>query len=118
VIGILYNAIMHNMEFGQAHCKYFLKRNPKKFILYVYEIYLFILNFRNSNLNEFDLTKILEKNNGYCSSGPKLAMGFIHEFNILCLFSIYIIFYYETILILQGYGRPKIMDILWTLGML
>jgi hypothetical protein len=64
VIEILYNAIMHNMEFGQAHCKDFLKRNPKKFILYVYEIYLFILNFRNSNLNEFDLTKILGKTMG------------------------------------------------------
>jgi hypothetical protein len=25
---------------------------------------LFILNFRNSNLNEFDLTKILEKEKG------------------------------------------------------
>jgi hypothetical protein len=49
------------MEFGQAYCKDFLKRNLKKFILYFYEIYFFILNFRNSNLNEFDLTKILEK---------------------------------------------------------
>jgi hypothetical protein len=57
MIGILYNAIMHNMEFGQAYYKDFLKRNPKKFIL-------FILNFRNSNLNEFDLTKILEKEKG------------------------------------------------------
>jgi uncharacterized membrane protein YesL len=27
------------------------------------------------------------------------------------LFSIYIIYYYETILILQGYGWPKIMGI-------
>jgi hypothetical protein len=57
MIGILYNAIMYNMEFGQAYCKDFLKRNPKKFIL-------FILNFKNSNLNEFDLTKILEKEKG------------------------------------------------------
>jgi hypothetical protein len=61
VIKILYNAIMHNMEFGQAYCKYFLKRNPKKFILYFYKIYYFILNFRNSNLKKFDLTKIPEK---------------------------------------------------------
>jgi hypothetical protein len=30
---------MHNMEFGQAYYKDFLKRNPKKFILYFYEIY-------------------------------------------------------------------------------
>jgi hypothetical protein len=37
MIGILYNAIMHNMEFGQAYCKYFLKRNPKKFNLYFYD---------------------------------------------------------------------------------
>jgi hypothetical protein len=38
VIRILYNAIMHNIESGQIHCKDFLKRNPKKFILYFYEI--------------------------------------------------------------------------------
>jgi hypothetical protein len=67
----------------------------------------FILNLSNSNLNKFNLTKILEKEKGYCSFGPKLVMGFIHEFNIIYLFSIYITFYYETILILQGYGRPK-----------
>jgi hypothetical protein len=60
---------------------------------------LFILKFRNSNLNEFDLTKIMEKKKGYCLFGPKLAMGFIHEFNIICLYSNYITFYYETILI-------------------
>jgi hypothetical protein len=60
---------------------------------------LFILNFRNSNLNEFDLTKILEKRKGHCLFGPKLAMSFIPEFNIICLFLIYITFYYETILI-------------------
>jgi hypothetical protein len=59
---------------------------------------LFILNFRNSNLNEFDLTKILKKEKRYCLFGPKWAMGFIHEFNNIYLFSIYIIFYYETIL--------------------
>jgi hypothetical protein len=64
VIGILYNAIVHNTEFGQAYSKYFLKRNPKKFILYFYEIYLITLNFRNSNLNKFDLTKILLKKRG------------------------------------------------------
>jgi hypothetical protein len=34
VIGILYKAIMHKMEFGHDYCKDFLKRNPKKFILY------------------------------------------------------------------------------------
>jgi hypothetical protein len=38
-------------------------------------------------------------------------MGFIHEFNIICLFSIYITFYYEIIPIRQGYGRTKIMGI-------
>jgi hypothetical protein len=70
---------------------------------------LFILNFRNSNLKEFDLTKILKKAKGYCSFGP--AMGFIHEFNIICLFLIYVTFYCETILILQGYERLKIMGI-------
>jgi hypothetical protein len=61
---------------------------------------LFILNSRNSNLNEFDLTKILEKEKWHCSFGPKLAMCFFHEFNIIYLFSIYIIYYYETKLIL------------------
>jgi hypothetical protein len=60
---------------------------------------LFILNFRNSNLKEFDLTKILKKAKRYYSFGPKLDIDFIHEFNIICLFSIYITFYYETILI-------------------
>jgi hypothetical protein len=91
VIGILYNAIMDNMEFGQAYCKDFLKRNLKNI--------LFVLNFRNLNLNEFDLTKILKKKSGTVHFGPKLAMDFIHEFNIICLFSIYIIYYYETIMI-------------------
>jgi hypothetical protein len=71
---------------------------------------LFILNFRNSNLNEFDLAKILKKKRGTVHLG-RLAMGFIHEFNIICLFSIYIIYYYETILIWQCYGKPKIMEI-------
>jgi hypothetical protein len=61
------------MEFGQPYCKGFLKRNPNKFILYFYEIYLFILNFRNSNLNEFDLTKILEKEKGTVHLGRILT---------------------------------------------
>jgi hypothetical protein len=72
---------------------------------------LFILNFRNSNLNEFYLYKLLKKEKGYCSFGPKLAMGSIHDFNIICLFLIYITFYYETILIWQSYGRTEIMGI-------
>jgi hypothetical protein len=38
-------------------------------------------------------------------------MGFLHEFNIICLFSIYIEYYYEIKLILQVYGKPKIMGI-------
>jgi hypothetical protein len=59
------------MEFGQTYCKYFLKRNPKKFIL-------FILNFRNSILNEFDLTKILEKEKGVLFIWVETGMGFIH----------------------------------------
>jgi hypothetical protein len=49
---------------------------------------LFILNFRNSNLNEFDLTKILEKEKGLLC----IAMSFIHKFNIIFLFLIYITF--------------------------
>jgi hypothetical protein len=60
VIGILYNAIMDNMEFGQAYCKDLLKKESKKIIL-------FVLNFRNLNLNEFDLTKILKKEKWHCS---------------------------------------------------
>jgi hypothetical protein len=55
---------------------------------------------------------------GYCSYGPKLALGFINEFNIIYLFSIYIVYYYETKLILQGYEIPKIMGIFMNLGML
>jgi hypothetical protein len=59
---------------------------------------LFILNFKNSNFNEFDLTRILvKKEKGYCSFGP--AMRFIREFNIIYLISIYITFDYETMLI-------------------
>jgi hypothetical protein len=38
-------AIMHNMEFGQAYCKDFLKGNSKKCILYVYEIYFIYSKF-------------------------------------------------------------------------
>jgi uncharacterized membrane protein len=68
---------------------------------------LFILNFRNSNLNEFYLTKILKKRKGYYSFRPKLAMGFIHEFNIIFLFSIYITFYYETNADLTGLWKAK-----------
>jgi hypothetical protein len=36
---------------------------------------------------------------------------FYTNLTLFCLFSIYIIYYYETILISQGYGSPKIMDI-------
>jgi hypothetical protein len=52
---------MHNMEFGQAYRKDLLKRNPKKLFCIFMKFILFILNFRNSNLKGFDLTKILEK---------------------------------------------------------
>jgi hypothetical protein len=34
VIGILYNAIMHNLDFGQIHCVDLLKETHTKFILY------------------------------------------------------------------------------------
>jgi hypothetical protein len=49
------------MEFGQAYRKDLLKRNPKKLFCIFMKFILFILNFRNSNLKGFDLTKILEK---------------------------------------------------------
>jgi hypothetical protein len=39
MIGILYNAIMHNMEFGQFYCKDLLKRNLWRFILHLCDIY-------------------------------------------------------------------------------
>jgi hypothetical protein len=48
------------MEFGQAYCKDFLKMNQRNLFLFL-KFILFILNFKNSNLNEFDLTKILKK---------------------------------------------------------
>jgi hypothetical protein len=69
---------------------------------------LFILNFRNLNLNEFDLTKILKK---VLFIWAETGTGFIHEFNIICLFLIYIVYYYESKLLLQSYGEPKIMGI-------
>jgi hypothetical protein len=33
------------MEFGQVYCKDILKRNPKKIILYFYEIYFIYSKF-------------------------------------------------------------------------
>jgi hypothetical protein len=105
MIGILYNAIMHNMEFGQAYSKDFLKKNKKNLFCIFMKFILFILNFRNSSLNEFDLTKILEK--GVQFNWAKTGHGFIHEFNIICLFSIYITFYYETKLIFTGLWKAK-----------
>jgi hypothetical protein len=36
---------------------------------------------------------------------------FYTNLTLFCLFPIYIIYYYETILILQGYRSPKIMGI-------
>jgi hypothetical protein len=76
---------------------------------------LFILNFRNSNLNEFHLTKILEKEKGYCSFGPKRAMGFIHKFNIIFLFSIYITFFMKQYWIDRVMEVQTLWGFLWTL---
>jgi hypothetical protein len=42
---------------------------------------------------------------------------FYTNLTLFCLFPIYIIYYYETILILQGY-RSKLWGFLWTLEML
>jgi hypothetical protein len=36
---------------------------------------------------------------------------FYKNLTLFCLFSIYVIYYYETKLIWPGYGRPKIMKI-------
>jgi hypothetical protein len=38
---------------------------------------------------------------------------FYTNLTLFCLFSMYIIYYYETILILQVYERPKIMGIFY-----
>jgi hypothetical protein len=40
---------------------------------------------------------------------------FYMNLTLFCLFSIYIIYYYKTILIWQGYGRSKIMGIFMNL---
>jgi hypothetical protein len=59
MIGILYNAIMHNMEFGQSYCKYLLKRILRRFILHfcdIYSVFYELLKF-----NEF-FKKKLENN--------------------------------------------------------
>jgi hypothetical protein len=42
---------------------------------------------------------------------------FYTNLTLFCLFPIYIIYYYETILILQGY-RSKLWGFLWNLEML
>jgi hypothetical protein len=48
-IEILYKAILHKIEFGQAHCKDLVKIILRKFILYFYEI--------STNLYEFFMFK-------------------------------------------------------------
>jgi hypothetical protein len=51
MVGILYNEIMHNMEFGQAYCKDLLKRILWRLILQFcdrYSIFYELLKF-----NEF-----------------------------------------------------------------
>jgi hypothetical protein len=45
-------------------------------------------------------------------------MSFIHEFNIIYLFSIYITLYYKPILIYRVMEDQKLWGFLWTLGML
>jgi uncharacterized protein YpiB (UPF0302 family) len=56
---------MHNMEFGQAYCKDFLKRNPKKFILYFLIFYQFKrileVNWISEYLGNNENSKILEQ---------------------------------------------------------
>jgi hypothetical protein len=64
---IIFHKIMHKCRFGPAYCQYLLTRVLQKFTLHFLKFILFTLNFRSSNLNEFDLTKILEKQKGYCS---------------------------------------------------
>jgi hypothetical protein len=47
VIGILYNAIMHNMEFGQAYCKDFLKGIQRNLFFIFRSFTLFLMIFRS-----------------------------------------------------------------------
>jgi hypothetical protein len=44
-IAIVYNAIMHKMQFGQAYCQDLVKRILKKFILYFSMIYTIFYKF-------------------------------------------------------------------------
>jgi hypothetical protein len=59
MIGILYNAIMHNLEFGQAYSKDLLKRILWRFILHfcdIYSIFYELLKF-NKFLKIFTKTR-------------------------------------------------------------
>jgi hypothetical protein len=56
---------MHKMESSQAYCKDFLKRNPKKFILYFSKVptnFYLISKFGSISVN-WIIQKILEKKN-------------------------------------------------------
>jgi hypothetical protein len=69
MIGILYNAIMHNMEFGQAYCKDLLKRILQKNILhfcYMYSIFYELLKFNEfmEILNQKMILKLIKPRNG------------------------------------------------------
>jgi hypothetical protein len=45
VLIILYNEILHNYKFGQAHNDYLLKRNTTQFSLHFKELYSIFCDF-------------------------------------------------------------------------
>jgi hypothetical protein len=68
MIGILHNAIMHNMEFGQAYCKDLPKRILQKFILHfcdMYSIFYELLKFNEflEILNQKMILKLIKMRN-------------------------------------------------------
>jgi hypothetical protein len=72
MIGILYNAIMHNLEFGQAYCKDLLKRIQNLFHIFLSFI-SFSMHFRI--LNKFLLEKENRKKTGIPRNNPWAAFG-------------------------------------------
>jgi hypothetical protein len=78
------------------------------------------LNHRNYSEQELNMDNFVQANEYDVHMYTKFQdvckyRYFYTNLTLFCLFSIYIIYYYETILISQGYGSPKIMDIFMNL---
>jgi hypothetical protein len=75
MIGILYNAIIHNMDFGQAYCKDLLKGIQRKFTLHFCDMYsilyklLMFIEFLEI-LNQKTILKLIKRGTMY---GPFFA---------------------------------------------